>query len=94
MEYVIELHDQNIRHVLYVKAVVGYILITKIAAGQNDVALSYHRVRGLYFLAVVFCGGYSAFYICSVYYHTIEFAEMFSRYGRTAHMLTTSARDS
>ena len=30
------------------------ILLTKIAAPQNEVALSYHRVRGLYFLAVVF----------------------------------------
>ena len=28
--------------------------ITKINAAQNEVALSYHRVRGLYFLAVVF----------------------------------------
>ena len=30
------------------------MLLTKITAGQNDVALSYHRVRGLYFLAVIF----------------------------------------
>ena len=30
------------------------ILLTKIAAAQNEVALSYHRVRGLYFLAVIF----------------------------------------
>ena len=35
------------------------ILLTKTTAAQNDVALSYHRVRGLYFLAVVFCGDYS-----------------------------------
>ena len=28
--------------------------ITKINTAQNEVALSYHRVRGLYFLAVVF----------------------------------------
>ena len=28
------------------------ILLTKITTAQNDVALSYHRVRGLYFLAV------------------------------------------
>ena len=26
----------------------------KITAGQNEIALSYHRVRGLYFLAVIF----------------------------------------
>ena len=32
----------------------SYILLTKTTAAQNEVALSYHRVRGLYFLAVVF----------------------------------------
>ena len=31
-----------------------YILLTKIIAVQNEVSLSYHRVRGLYFIAVVF----------------------------------------
>ena len=31
-----------------------FILLTKTTAAQNDVALSYHRLRGLYFLAVVF----------------------------------------
>ena len=30
------------------------ILLTKTTAAQNEVALSYHTVRGLYFLAVVF----------------------------------------
>ena len=30
------------------------ILLTKTKASQNDVALSYRRVRGLYFLAVAF----------------------------------------
>ena len=30
------------------------ILLTKTAAAQNEDALSYHSVRGLYFLAVVF----------------------------------------
>ena len=29
------------------------ILLTKTTAAQNEVALSYHKVRGLYFLAVV-----------------------------------------
>ena len=29
-------------------------LLAKITAAQNEDALSYHRVRGLYFLAVVF----------------------------------------
>ena len=30
------------------------ILLRKTTAAQNEVALSYHKVRGLYFLAVVF----------------------------------------
>ena len=30
------------------------ILLTKITAAQNGVALSYRKVRGLYFLAVIF----------------------------------------
>ena len=30
------------------------ILLTKTTAVKNDVALSYHRVRGLYLQAVVF----------------------------------------
>ena len=30
------------------------IFLTKVTATENEVALSYHRVRGLYFLAVVF----------------------------------------
>ena len=30
------------------------ILLTKIFVAQNEVALSYHRVRGPYFLAVIF----------------------------------------
>ena len=30
------------------------ILLTKTNAAQNEVALRYYRVRGLYFLAVVF----------------------------------------
>ena len=32
----------------------AFILPTKTTAAQNEVALSYHNVRGLYFLAVVF----------------------------------------
>ena len=31
-----------------------YILLTKITALQNEVALNYHSLRGLYFLAVIF----------------------------------------
>ena len=30
------------------------IFLTKITAVQKDVALSYNRIRGLYFLAVIF----------------------------------------
>ena len=30
------------------------IHLTKTTSAQNEIALSYHRVRGLYFLAVVF----------------------------------------
>ena len=30
------------------------ILLTKIISPQNEVALSFHRMRGLYFLAVIF----------------------------------------
>ena len=30
-----------------------YILLTKTTAAQNEAALSYHRVRGLHFLAVI-----------------------------------------
>ena len=30
------------------------MVLTKIPATQNEVALSYHRVRGLYFLAAIF----------------------------------------
>ena len=31
-----------------------YIHLTNTTAAQNEVALSYHSMRGLYFLAVVF----------------------------------------
>ena len=33
---------------------IGPIPLTKTTVAQNEVALSYRRVRGLYFLAVVF----------------------------------------
>ena len=46
----------GITHVaLCIKCILrAYILLTKTTAAQNEVALSYHRERGLYFLAVVF----------------------------------------
>ena len=33
--------------------------LIKISISQNEVVLSYHRVRGLYILAVILCGDYS-----------------------------------
>ena len=33
---------------------ISIILLTKTTAAQNDVALTSHKVRGLYFMAVVF----------------------------------------
>ena len=53
------------------------ILLTKTTAARNEVALSYHRVRGLYFPAVVFVPTivliyhklctYERSYICPLY---------------------------
>ena len=40
-----------------------YILLTKTTAVQNGVALSYHKVRGLYFLAVVFVRSLYIFFL-------------------------------
>ena len=34
--------------------ILRHMLLTKTTTAQNEVALSYHKVRGLYFLAVVF----------------------------------------
>ena len=39
---------------IYIKLQPSTLLLTKITATQNEVVLSYHKVRGLYFLAVVF----------------------------------------
>ena len=38
------------------------ILITKITVAQNEVALSYNRVHGLYFLAVIFAASIIEYY--------------------------------
>ena len=46
----------------------GIILLTKTTAAKNEVALSYDRVRGLCFLAVVFV----AAIVSSLIYDTIE----------------------
>ena len=42
------------------------ILLTKTTAAQNEVALSYHKVRGLYFLGVVFVRSIFYFYILKI----------------------------
>ena len=38
------------------------IYLTKITATQNEVDLTYHRVRGLYYLAVIFVATIGLFY--------------------------------
>ena len=46
-----------LKHLTYALKIYVYtstILLTKTTAAQNEVALSYHKVRGLYFLAAVF----------------------------------------
>ena len=42
-------------------------LLTKTTAARNEVALSYHNVRGLYFLAVIFVG--TILYIHTILYN-------------------------
>ena len=37
-----------------VSGILSTIPLTKISAAQDEVELSYHTVRGLYFLAVIF----------------------------------------
>ena len=39
------------------------ILLTKVNFTQNKVALSYHGVRGLYFLAVIFAATVQIFFM-------------------------------
>ena len=39
---------------VYATGNILHILLTKTTAAQNGVVRSYHKVRGLYFLAVVF----------------------------------------
>ena len=43
------------------------IPLTKTTAAQNEVALSYHCVRGLYFMAVVFVTTILTIIICTLY---------------------------
>ena len=44
----------------YTDSDITLLLPTKTTATKNEVVLSYHRVRGLYFLAVFFCEQYMA----------------------------------
>ena len=46
-------------------AVTVYLLLTKITAVQNEVGISYHTVRGLCFLSVIFARSmFSVSYFC------------------------------
>ena len=62
------------RHVMHWLIIIYiYTLLTKTTDAQNDFALSYHIVRGLYFLAVVFTATIASmileFWHCSSYYY-------------------------
>ena len=46
------------------------IIPTKTTASQNDVALSYYRVRGLYFLAAVFVATILFWFAHYLYYNS------------------------
>ena len=56
MKMVIILTKQLLKffYTLLYGACISNILLTKTTAARNGVALSYHSVRGLYFLAVAF----------------------------------------
>ena len=55
-----------------------YDLLTKSAAGKNGVALSYYKVRGLYFLAV-FCEKYICIYFVD-YTTSVLYFSLFTSY--------------
>ena len=42
------------QYTIHIETEILYVLLTKITAALCKVALSYHIVRGLYFLAVIF----------------------------------------
>ena len=44
----------NLSFVDHMMSELRTILLTQITSAQNEVALNYHRMRGLYFMAVVF----------------------------------------
>ena len=52
--HILVLHDFSLFITIWALEVRKCTLLTKITTGQNEVALSYHKVRGLYFLAVIF----------------------------------------
>ena len=66
-----------------------FTLLTKTTAAQNEVALSYHRVRGLYFLAVVFVSSIVSPLIEAAYY---IYHVMIGRPEESAHWLLMCAR--
>ena len=53
----------------------GYILLIKTTAAQSEAALSYHRVRGLFPLAVVF-----AVTIMVIIFHIMSYTVATSRH--------------
>ena len=56
------IHVYNINYIQYTCTVLLCrirMLLTKMTAAQNEVALSYHRVRGLYSSGNQSCGNYS-----------------------------------
>ena len=63
-----------------------YILLTKTTAVQNKVALSYHRVRGLYFLAIVFA---ATIVVYSYIIHMFEFIVYMLLYSLSKHIVLT-----
>ena len=54
--------------ILSSKVIGDNILLTKTSAAQNEVALSSHRVRGLYFLVVIFAATIIIYYAQCTYY--------------------------
>ena len=65
-----------------------FILLTKTTAVQTEDALSYYRVRGIYFLAVVFVETITFIYLRKLHHHYtyIVLTEIIGRCKRTAHI--------
>ena len=65
-----------------------YILLTKMTAVQNEVALSYHTVRGLCILVVIFAATkvYFSRLICHVMKHCILNSRQSTRLQRVVNL--------